>query len=114
MLTEEGENTNQIWSIIILLVSKLASYSTTDQWNKDDFEIDTGILKSQRILADITEFAATAIEFHRDGVLNMQHLVNSGTSLDNDSRLIFGNKMAILVGDMLLGYSFFLMATLRY
>ena len=103
-----------MWGIVTLLVSKLAGYPITNLWNEDDFDSDAGILMSQRRLAEYIEFMACANEFHRDGVLNMHHLNKAGINLDNDSPLIFGNKMAILAGDMLLGYSSLQIARLRY
>ncbi|KAL7052050.1 hypothetical protein ACKWTF_004739 [Chironomus riparius] len=106
-------NANQMWGIVTLLVSKLAGYPITNLWKEDDFDRETGILKSQRNLAEYIEFMASGNEFHRDGVLNMHHLNKAGINLDNDSPLIFGNKMAILAGDMLLGYSSLQIAKLR-
>lgn len=103
-----------MWGIVTLLVSKLAGYPITNLWNEEDFDQETGILKSQRSLAEYIEFMASGNEFHRDGVLNMHHLNKAGINLDNDSPLIFGNKMAILAGDMLLGYSSLQIAKLRY
>ena len=112
LLADGKANVNQLWGIVTLLVSKLAGNSTTYAWNNDDFDMETGILKVQKKLAEYIEFMATGIEFHRDAVLNMHHLYKSGTDLDNDSQLVFGNKMAILAGDMMLVYSSF--AMLRY
>lgn len=114
ILFAEGKaNANQMWGIIPLLVSKLAGYPITHLWNEEDFDRETGILNSQKNLAEYTEIMASGNEFHRDGVFNMQHLLNAGINLDNDSPLIFGNKMAILAGDMLLGYSSLQIAKLR-
>jgi len=76
-----------------LLVSKLAGYPTTNLWNEEDFDRETGTLKSQRKLAEYIEFLAFQNELHRDGVLNMQHFNKAGLNLDNDSPLIFGNKV---------------------
>jgi len=103
-----------MWGIVILLVSKLAGYPSTYLWKEEDFDRDTGTLKSQRSLAEYIEFMASGNELHRDGVLNMQHFHKAGMSLDNDNSLIFGNKMGILAGDMLLGYSSLQIAKLRY
>lgn len=86
-------NVNQMWGLVVLLVSKLAGYPTTHLWKETDFDRDTGILKSQRVLAEAVEVTSSANEIHRDGVLNMQHLNMAGMSLDNDDLLIFGNKV---------------------
>jgi len=114
LFTEGKVNANQIWGIVTLLASKLAGYPNKNLWNEDDFDSETGILKSQRNFAEYIELLASGNEFHRDGVLNMQNLNKSGMDLDNDSSLIFGNKLAILAGDMLLGYSNLQIAKLRY
>ena len=103
-----------MWFIIILLASKLAGYPTTYLRNEEDFDSDAGILKSQRKLAEYIEFMASGNEFHRDGVLNMQHFHKSGMSLDNDNLLVFGNKMGILAGDMLLGYASLQISKIRF
>ncbi|XP_070490766.1 all trans-polyprenyl-diphosphate synthase PDSS2-like [Chironomus tepperi] len=107
-------NTNQMWGIVTLLVSKLAGYPITNSWKEDDFDQVTGILKSQRSIADYIELTVTGNEFHRDGVLNMQHLNKAGINLDNDSPLIFGNKIAILAGDLMLGWSSLQIAKLKH
>jgi geranylgeranyl pyrophosphate synthase len=106
-------NTNQMWGVVVLLVSKLAGYSTTCLWNENEFDEETGILHSQRTLAENVEILATGNEMHNDGVLNMQHMNNAGINLDNDNSSVFGNKMAILSGDMLLGLAFLQIAKLR-
>ncbi|XP_070490445.1 all trans-polyprenyl-diphosphate synthase PDSS2-like [Chironomus tepperi] len=105
LLANGKANVNQMWGIVILLTSKLAGYPATNLWKEDDFDRNSGILKSQRKLAENVEFMTTGDDFHRDGVLNMQHFHKSGMNLDNDNLLIYGNKMAILAGDMLLGYA---------
>ncbi|KAL7052048.1 hypothetical protein ACKWTF_004737 [Chironomus riparius] len=105
LLGDGKANVNQIWGIVILLASKLAGYPSTYLKNEEDFDRDSGILRNQQKLAEYIEFMASGNEFHRDGVLNMQHFHKSGMNLDNDNLLIFGNKMAILAGDMLLGYA---------
>ena len=113
LLSEGKANANQMWGIVIMLVSKLAGYPSTYLWKEEDFDRDAGTLKSQRSLAEYIELMASGNELHRDGVLNMQHFYKAGMNLDNDNLLIFGNKMGILAGDMLLGYSSLQIAKLR-
>lgn len=84
-----------MWGLVVLLVSKLAGYPTNFGWKETEFDKDTGILKSQRILAESVEITSTANEIHRDGILNMQHYNLNGMSLDNDNLLVFGNKVGI-------------------
>lgn len=82
-----------MWGLVVLLVSKLAGYSSEMIWKESDFDKDTGILKSQRTLAESVEITSTANEIHRDGILNMQHYQMNGMGLDNDNLMIFGNKV---------------------
>ncbi|KAG8529364.1 uncharacterized protein KY384_006000 [Bacidia gigantensis] len=70
--------------------------------------LDTSILPSQRRLAEITELIHTASLLH-DDVLD-----NSGTRRSNPSaNIAFGNKMAVLAGDFLLGRASVALARLR-
>jgi hypothetical protein len=97
ILFSQGKaNVNQMWGLMVLLVSKLAGYSTNVTWKESDFDRDTGILKSQRILAEAVEITSSANEIHRDGVLNMQHCRMAGMNLDNDNLQVFGNKVSTL------------------
>jgi decaprenyl-diphosphate synthase subunit 2 len=106
VLFKQGKaNASQMWGLVVLLVSKLAGYPSNVPWQESEFDKDTGILKSQRILAESVEITSSAHEIHRDGVLNMQHYQLNGMSLDSDNVLIFGNKLAILGADILLGYA---------
>jgi hypothetical protein len=84
-----------MWGLVVLLVSKLAGYPSDFIWKENEFDKDTGILKSQRILAESVEITSTANEIHRDGILNMQHYNLNGMSLDNDNLLVFGNKVRL-------------------
>lgn len=88
---------NQMWGLVVLLVSKLAGYPSDLMWKESDFDKDTGILKSQRTLAESVEITSTANEIHRDGILNMQHYQMNGMSLDNDNLMIFGNKVCVII-----------------
>lgn len=72
-----------------------------------------GVLMSQRTLAEVVEMVRTANLIHSSGVLNLQHLQKSGNDLSFDSDLIFGNKIALLGGDILLGNASTQMAQLK-
>lgn len=95
-----GQNNMQTWGLIVLLVSKAAGHAP----NVPEMEQDkaAGVLISQRTLAEVVEMVRTANLIH-NGVFNLQHLQNSGNNLSSDSDLIFGNKIALLGGDYLLG-----------
>ena len=69
---------------------------------------DTSILPSQRRLSEITELIHTASLLHDDVVDNSQ------TRRSNPSaNITFGNKMAVLAGDFLLGRASVALARLR-
>lgn len=75
---------------------------------KYDFEGDKDILPSQRRLAEITELIHTASLLHDDVIDNA--VTRRASSSAN---LQFGNKMAVLAGDFLLGRASVALARLR-
>ena len=72
------------------------------------FSDDGSILPSQRRLAEITELIHTASLFH-DDVIDHSTLRRSAPS----ANIHFGNKMAVLAGDFLLGRASVALARLR-
>jgi decaprenyl-diphosphate synthase subunit 2 len=100
----------QTWGLIILLVSKMANSKEILESVQDKQE---GVLMSQRTLAEVVEIVRTANMIHSLGVLNLQHWQKSGNDLSFDSDLIFGNKIALLGGDILLGNASMQMAQLK-
>lgn len=101
----------QTWGLIILLVSKMSGHSKENLESEQD-KIE-GVLMSQRTLAEVVEIVRTANMIHSLGVLNLQHWQKSGNDLSFDSDLIFGNKIALLGGDILLGNASLQMAQLK-
>lgn len=95
-----GHNNMQTWGLIVLLISKAAGHAP----NVPEMEQDksAGVLISQRTLAEVVEMVRTANLIHQ-GVFNLQHMQNAGNNLSSDSDMIFGNKIALLGGDYLLG-----------
>lgn len=75
---------------------------------KYDFEGDENILPSQRRLAEITELIHTASLLHDDVIDNA--VTRRASSSAN---IQFGNKMAVLAGDFLLGRASVALARLR-
>jgi hexaprenyl-diphosphate synthase len=69
---------------------------------------DSGVLPSQRRLAEITELIHTASLLH-DDVIDHSHSRRSAPS----ANIAFGNKMAVLAGDFLLGRASVALARLR-
>jgi len=90
----------QTWGLIVLLVSKMAGHSSEILESEQDKS--AGVLISQRTLAEVVEMVRTANLIH-SGVFNLQHMQNAGNNLSSDSDMIFGNKIALLGGDYLLG-----------
>lgn len=106
-----GQNNMQTWGLIVLLVSKMAGHAKGILESEQDKS--AGVLMSQRTLAEVVEMVRTANMIHSSGVLNLQHLQKSGNDLSFDSDLIFGNKIALLGGDILLGNASTQMAQLK-
>ncbi|KAG5677140.1 hypothetical protein PVAND_006922 [Polypedilum vanderplanki] len=106
-----GQNNMQTWGLIVLLVSKMAGHA--DGILESEQDKSAGVLMSQRTLAEVVEMVRTANMIHSSGVLNLQHLQKSGNDLSFDSDLIFGNKIALLGGDILLGNASTQMAQLK-
>ena len=82
----------QTWGLIVLLVSKMAGCADGNFESEQDRS--AGVLVTQRTLAEVVEMVRTANMIHSFGVLNLQHLQQSGNDLSFDSDLIFGNKIA--------------------
>ena len=106
-----GQNNMQTWGLIVLLVSKMAGHAKGILESEQDKS--AGVSMSQRTLAEVVEMVRTANMIHSSGVLNLQHLQKSGNDLSFDSDLIFGNKIALLGGDILLGNASTQMAQLK-
>lgn len=106
-LIYNGRNNMQAWGLIVLLISKAAGH-----FNVDDMEEDkaAGVLHSQRALAEVTEMIRTSHLVHK-GLVNIQPGVYPEAAELND--MTFGNKIALLSGDYLLGNSSAELAALR-
>lgn len=59
-------------------------------------------MHKQRALAEICEMIRLSQLVHQ-GIVNLQSLENAGNNLSSDSEMIYGNKIALLGGDYLLG-----------
>uniref|UniRef100_A0A336LS10 CSON013481 protein n=1 Tax=Culicoides sonorensis TaxID=179676 RepID=A0A336LS10_CULSO len=109
-LIYNGKTNMQAWGLIVLLVSKAAGYSPNIPAMEEDKS--AGVLHSQRALAEVTEMIRTSHLVHQ-GLINLQPLANSGNDLSSESDMIFGNKIALLSGDYLLGSASVELAKLR-
>lgn len=95
-LLYNGKNNMQAWGLIVLLVSKAAGH--TAEVSVLDQDKAAGVLHSQRALAEVTEMIRTSHLVHK-GLVNLQ---NVGLTEDSGD-MMFGNKIALLIGDYLLG-----------
>ncbi|KAG7199253.1 hypothetical protein KM043_018119 [Ampulex compressa] len=102
-----GRNNMQAWGLIVLLISKAAGHRNVDDMEEDKA---AGVLHSQRALAEVTEMIRTGHLVHK-GLVNIDQSIYRETSELNDMN--FGNKIALLSGDYLLGTSSVELASLR-
>lgn len=93
-----------------MLLSKAAGFNPNISELEEDKSI--GILHSQRILVDIAEMIRTSTLVHQK-MVNLQTLDQFGNELESDSELVLRNKIAILVGDYLIGNASAQLAELR-
>ncbi|CAH1227607.1 PDSS2 [Branchiostoma lanceolatum] len=115
----DGNNSMQTRGLLVLLVSKAAGPG--GEWEEEEEEegdeeedsngrsMVSGIYRSQRSLAEITEMIHTAYLMHR-GVVNLEEVTSADGTVDDMS---FGNKMAVLSGDFLLANACTGLARLR-
>lgn len=110
-LLYNGKNNVQAWGLVVLLISKAAGQASSHV----DLEQDqnaAGLLQSQRVLAEATEMIRISHLVHQ-GLVNLQPLAEAGQDLALHDDMTFGNKIALLSGDYLLGNSCAELATLR-
>lgn len=110
-LLYNGKNNMQAWGLIVLLISKAAGHAPSIP----DMEQDksAGVLHSQRALAEVTEMIRISHLVHQ-GLVNLQPLTKAGKDLSLHGDMTFGNKIALLSGDYLLGNSCAELAGLRF
>lgn len=101
----EGISPDTVLADVNPSTNPLVSRSTDAAY---DFEGDENILPAQRRLAEITELIHTASLLH-DDVIDNAETRRSATS----ANVQFGNKMAVLAGDFLLGRASVALARLR-
>ena len=90
-------------------LSVLSDYNPSASVESEPLPVDIDILPSQRRLAEITELIHTASLLHDDVI---DHSVARRGS--PSANLEFGNKMAVLAGDFLLGRASVALARLRH
>lgn len=109
-LLYHGRNHMQAWGLIVLLISKAAGQAP----NIPEMEQDksAGVLHSQRALAEVCEMIRISHLVHQ-GLVNLQPLTQAGQDSSLHGDMTFGNKIALLSGDYLLGNSCAELAGLR-
>nr|XP_012229392.1 PREDICTED: decaprenyl-diphosphate synthase subunit 2-like [Linepithema humile] len=97
----------QAFGLIVLLISKAAGHLNAKPIEEDKA---AGVLHSQRVLAEVTQMICTSNLVHK-GLEN----INTNESLESLelNTMSFGNKIALLCGDYLLGNSCIELAALR-
>lgn len=79
VLFQQGHgNINQTWGLVVLLVSKMAGFNSAIP--ESELDEASGLLKTQRMLAETIETTCSGNDIHREGVLNMQNLQYAGIS----------------------------------
>lgn len=96
-LLYSGRNNMQAWGLIVLLISKAAGHLNVDEMEEDKA---AGVLHSQRALAEVTEMIRTSHLVHK-GLVNIYPGLYPEPVVLSD--MMFGNKIALLGGDYLLG-----------
>lgn len=113
-LLYNGKTNMQAWGLIVLLLSKTAGQTSNITQLLQDTEggAVAGVLPSQRSLAEVTEMIRISHMVHQ-GLINLQPLAQAGQDLSLHGEMTFGNKIALLSGDYLLGNSCAELAKLR-
>jgi len=106
-LLSNGQSNMQAWGLIVLLVSKAAGHMNVDSSADED---KSGVLRSQRALAEIAEMIRTSHLMH-NGLINIYREMFP-KSVDHDD-MSFGNKIGLLSGDYLLANSFYELSMLK-
>ncbi len=101
-----GQNNIQVRGLVTLLLAKSLNGPKIAELKKNpDFDEKTEILTTQRKLAEIVEMISAAYSVHKS-VLNLPQALPQDASddvKDDLQQLEYGNKIAILGGDYLLG-----------
>lgn len=108
-LLYDGGNNTQAWGLIVLLVSKAAGHRDIES-SAD--EKKSGVLRTQRALAEIAEMIRTSHLMH-NGLLNPRGLQFTREPAVAHHDMAFGNKIALLSGDYLLANSYEELSALR-
>ncbi|XP_022177640.1 decaprenyl-diphosphate synthase subunit 2-like [Myzus persicae] len=107
-LLYNGQSNMQAWGLIVLLVSKAAGHIKVESSADED---QSGVLRSQRALAEIAEMIRTSHLMH-NGLINIYPEMFPNESIDHED-MSFGNKIGLLSGDYLLANCFYELSMLK-
>lgn len=107
VLLNNGQSNVQTWGLIVLLVSKAAGHINVESSADED---ESGVLRSQRALAEIAEMIRTSHLMH-NGLINIYPEMFPELASHDD--MSFGNKIGLLSGDYLLANSFHELSMLK-
>lgn len=102
----------QDFGLIILLLSKSTGLSSNVKYAPEEIDSSSGVLYTQRALAEITEMIRASHLVHQ-GMVNMQPMSEVGQNFAIHGEVSSGNKIVLLSGDYLLGSSCYALAKLR-
>jgi len=98
----------QAWGLIVLLVSKAAGHIQVESSADED---KSGVLHSQRALAEIAEMIRTSHLMH-NGLINIYPEMFLNEPIGHED-MSFGNKIGLLSGDYLLANCFYELSMLK-
>lgn len=102
----------QDFGLIVLLLAKSAGLSPNIKYGQEEIDPNSGVLFTQRALAEITEMIRASHLVHQ-GMVNMQPMSEVGQNFAIHNEVASGNKIVLLSGDYLLGSSCYALAGLR-
>lgn len=103
----------QDFGLIVLLLAKAAGRSADLRFDEEELDEKSGVLLTQRALAEITEMIRASHLVHQ-GMVNLQPMSDVGQNFSIHHEIASSNKIVLLSGDYLLGCSCNALAGLRY
>lgn len=103
----------QDFGLIVLLLAKAAGRNADLRFDQEELDEKSGVLFTQRALAEITEMIRASHLVHQ-GMVNLQPMSEVGQNFAIHHEIASSNKIVLLSGDYLLGSSCHALAGLRY
>lgn len=102
----------QDFGLIVLLLAKAAGRGANFRFDEEELDEKSGVLFTQRALAEITEMIRASHLVHQ-GMVNLQPMSEVGQNYAIHHEIASSNKIVLLSGDYLLGCSCNALAGLR-